>query len=78
MKIRLSTDLVTGLLFVAFGVFAIAYGWRYAVGTAARMGPGYFPLMISATLTLIGARAGRPLIPQPGRSLGSIGWRPWC
>ena len=76
MKIRLSTDLVTGLLFVALGVFAIAYGWRYPVGTAARMGPGYFPLMISATLTLIGlALVVRSFLSQEDR-LGSIGWRP--
>ena len=40
MKVRLSADLLTGLLFVALGGFAIIYGSRYAPGTAARMGPG--------------------------------------
>ena len=30
MKVRLSADLLTGLLFVALGGFAIVYGSRYA------------------------------------------------
>lgn len=76
MKIRFSTDLVTGLLFVALGVFAIAYGWRYPVGTTARMGAGYFPLLISTSLTLIGlALVARSFLAQDD-PLGGIGWRP--
>ena len=54
MKIRLSTDLLTGLLFLALGAFAIVYGSRYPVGSAARMGPGYFPLLASSGLVLLG------------------------
>ncbi len=54
MKIRISTDLLTGLFFLALGGFAIAYGSRYPVGTAARMGPGYFPLLASSGLVLLG------------------------
>ena len=53
MKLRLSTDLATGALFIALGGFAIIYGSRYAVGTTARMGPGYFPMLISASLVAV-------------------------
>ncbi len=67
MKLRLSTDLSTGALFLALGGFAIIYGSRYAVGTTARMGPGYFPMLISSALVLVGRRAGRARAPH--------GWR---
>jgi hypothetical protein len=54
MQIRLSSDLLTGLLFLALGAFAMIYGSRYSLGTAARMGPGYYPLLASSGLVLLG------------------------
>lgn len=54
MRIRLSTDLLTGVLFLALGAFALIYGSRYPLGTAARMGPGYYPLLASSGLILLG------------------------
>jgi hypothetical protein len=54
MRIRLSTDLLTGLLFLALGAFAMIYGSRYPLGTAARMGPGYYPLLASSGLVVLG------------------------
>ena len=76
MKVRLSADLLTGLLFVALGGFAIVYGSRYAPGTAARMGPGYFPMLVSAGLTLIGVVLVVRSLLATGEALGAIGWRP--
>lgn len=76
MKIRMSSDLATGLLFVALGVFAIAYGWRYPIGSTARMGPGYFPLMISSTLTLIGIALVVRSFLTTVDPLARIDWRP--
>jgi hypothetical protein len=76
MKLRLSTDLATGVLFIVLGGFAIIYGSRYAVGTTARMGPGYFPLLISSGLVLVGGiLVGRSLLASDD-TLGTIGWRP--
>ena len=54
MRIRLSTDLLTGLLFLGIGAFVMIYGSRYSLGTAARMGPGYYPLLASSGLVLLG------------------------
>ena len=54
MRIRLSTDLLSGVLFLALGAFAMIYGSRYPLGTAARMGPGYYPLLASSGLVLLG------------------------
>jgi membrane-bound ClpP family serine protease len=76
MKVRLSADLLTGLLFVALGGFTIVYGSRYAPGTAARMGPGYFPMLVSAGLTLVGIVLVVRSLLATGEVLGAIGWRP--
>lgn len=53
-KVKNVKDFYTGLLFVLFG-FGFAWGaTRYTLGTAAKMGPGYFPLLLGGLLTLIG------------------------
>jgi hypothetical protein len=75
MKVRVTTDLLTGVLFVALGAFAMVYGWRYALGTAARMGAGYFPLLISSGLLVIGAILVARSLLGGGEALGPIGWR---
>ena len=75
MKLRLSTDLATGVLFIALGGFALLYGFRYAVGTTARMGPGYFPMLISSGLVLVGAVLVARALRVTGDALGAIRWR---
>jgi hypothetical protein len=52
---RLSKDLFAGLIFVSFG---LAFGYaslNYQIGTALRMGPGYFPLVLSIIIVALGA-----------------------
>lgn len=54
MRIRNFKDFYTGLLFMLFGA---AFTWgatHYTLGKAARMGPGYFPLILGGLLTLLG------------------------
>ena len=76
MRIRLTSDLLTGLLFVSLGAFAILYGWNYPAGTAARMGPGYYPTLIACGLILLGAiLLGRAFLTQ-GEAIGTIALRP--
>ena len=76
MKIRLTTDFLTGLLFLALGGFALIYGSRYAVGTAARMGPGYFPLIASSAIALLGAVLVVRSYFYGGDEIGTIKVRP--
>lgn len=76
MRIRISTDLLTGLLFVSLGLFAIAYGWNYPLGTPARIGPGYFPLLISSVLVLLGLILVVRSFFNPGDRLEGIALRP--
>jgi hypothetical protein len=54
MKIKGQKDFFSGLLFMAVG---IAFAWgatNYSVGTGARMGPGYFPLLLGALMAVLG------------------------
>jgi hypothetical protein len=54
MKIKNPKDFYAGLMFTLFGT---AFTWgasRYSMGTAAKMGPGYFPSMLGGFLTVLG------------------------
>jgi hypothetical protein len=54
VKIRSQKDFFAGLMFAIVGV---AFAWgatTYKVGDGARMGPGYFPLMLGIVMALIG------------------------
>jgi hypothetical protein len=53
-RIRHPKDFVAGLLFIAIGIAAIAIGADYPLGTAARMGPGYFPRILGILLIVLG------------------------
>jgi hypothetical protein len=55
VKIKSQKDFFSGLLFTVVGA-AFAYGaTSYSIGTGARMGPGYFPLLLGVILAVIGA-----------------------
>ena len=50
----LNKDVLSGALFVAVGLAGLYIGWDYAVGTAFRMGPGYFPRVLCGFLVVLG------------------------
>ena len=58
MKIRNAKDFWSGVMFIAFGLFFAGFARQYDMGTAARMGPAYFPTMLGLLLVLIGALIG--------------------
>lgn len=47
--------LVGGLIVLGFGLWFGIRAWNMALGTATSMGPGYFPFLLSAICTLLGA-----------------------
>ncbi len=53
--IRHPKDFWAGVLFIAFGGAACVIALDYAMGTAARMGPGYFPRVLGLMLCALGA-----------------------
>ena len=53
-RLRTSADLWSGLLFAAFGLFFVLSARNYQLGSAAAMGPGYFPTALGALLIFFG------------------------
>ena len=54
MHIRNQKDFWSGVMFAAFGLFFAGFGTRYTFGSAARMGPGYFPTVLGVILVVMG------------------------
>lgn len=50
-------DFWSGLIFISIGLLALVIARDYEMGTAAQMGPGYFPSILSALLTVFGVAA---------------------
>ncbi|GGE51546.1 membrane protein [Agaricicola taiwanensis] len=55
MKLQITKDLLSGALFLLIGLGTIIIAQGYRLGTAANMGPGYFPIMLGSIVALIGA-----------------------
>lgn len=79
MRIKSEKDFFSGLVFIAVGV-AFAIGAQgYKVGDAARMGPGYFPLLLGVLLAILGvvvAFLALTVETESGDKFGSMAWRP--
>ena len=58
MVIRRPKDFYTGVMFLLFGGGAMALATDYQIGTAAKMGPGYFPFVLGALLIGLGIILG--------------------
>ncbi len=69
MKITNGKDFWAGLMFIGFGLGFMAVANNYAMGTAVRMGPAYFPTVLGGMLAVLGAaiflRAFMSKIPHP-------------
>jgi hypothetical protein len=72
---RAIKDLLAGLVFIGFGLGFSIGATQYEIGTALRMGPGYFPLVLGGLLVLLGV-----LIIVKGSVVGdeaALGPVPW-
>lgn len=79
MKIKSQKDFFAGLLYASVGgAFAIG-ATNYSLGTAARMGPAYFPLMLGVLLCLIGLYImfkAMVVETADGDKIGKWAWKP--
>lgn len=79
MRIKSQKDFFSGLLYIAIGLAFAIGATNYNIGDGARMGPGYFPLLLGVLLTIIGAIvAFRALIIETpdGDPIGPWPWKP--
>ena len=75
-RIRHPKDFCAGLIFIAFGLVAIVVGSQYNLGTAARMGPGYFPRLLGILLIVLGSALALRALRLKGPPLASWKWKP--
>jgi hypothetical protein len=79
VKIKSQKDFFSGLMFLGVG---IAFAWgatTYNVGDGARMGPGYFPLVLGVVMAILGAIVTfKALVVETegGDKIGSWAWKP--
>ncbi|OZI20141.1 tricarboxylate transporter [Bordetella genomosp. 9] len=55
MQLRNRQDFWSGIMFIVLGLGFAFQATSYQMGTAARMGPGYFPFWLGVVLALLGA-----------------------
>jgi hypothetical protein len=70
--IRNRKDLWTGVIYIAFGSAAIIISRDYGMGTAVKMGPAYFPTILSVLLILIGVVSLVRSFLKPGSPVGAF------
>ncbi len=75
-RIRNPKDFWAGVLFMVVGLAALILGSRYTLGTAARMGPGYFPRILGILLIGLGGIIALRGLRLNGARIAAFKWRP--
>jgi hypothetical protein len=79
VKIKNQKDFFAGLMFMGVGV---AFAWgatTYGLGTAARIGPGRFPLILGVLTAILGTiitLKSMVVETENGEKIGALAWKP--
>lgn len=63
-------------MFIAFGLVGLWFGRNYAFGVVSRMGPGFFPLILSCGLICLGLAIGARGLVFVSPPIDKPHWRP--
>jgi hypothetical protein len=75
-RVKSPQDFGAGILFLAIGIAGIYFGSDLTFGSAGRMGPGYFPMLLSGIIVLLGAIVGLRSLAIEGPPIEPIRVRP--
>jgi putative tricarboxylic transport membrane protein len=75
VTIRNPKDFWSGLLFLVVGGTTVLLAQQYPLGTAFRMGPGYFPMALGGLLALVGLLAMARSFIRHGTAIEPFHWR---
>ena len=78
MKIKSQKDFFSGLMFLVVGLAFAIGATNYTIGTGARMGPGYFPLILGVLMAILGSAicfGGLSKGPADGDKIGKWAWK---
>jgi len=73
--IRSTKDFWAGLIYLFFGLCTVVIARDYDTGTALRMGPAYFPMLLGYLLTLIGIISVVRSFISHGTPIGEIAFK---
>jgi len=77
LKIKNQEDFWAGLMFASFGALAIWLSTDYPMGTASRMGPGYFPTYLGAIMLILGLIVTLMALRfEGGEKITPFAWKP--
>lgn len=75
MKITHPKDFYAGLMFFSVGLFAMILAFGYPLGSASRMGPGYFPRVLGGILMALGAILSIRSFWDKGEPIAPFAWK---
>lgn len=79
LKIKSERDFWSGIMFLVVGIGFAVGATNYSMGVAARPGPGYFPLILSCLMAILGAIVlfkSLTIETEDGDKIGAVAWRP--
>ena len=77
MKIKSQQDLWAGLMFIGFGLFfVLVASMNYQMGSAVRMGPAYFPVVLGGLLIFLGILVLIDAVVEEGPNVSKFHFRP--
>ena len=79
MRIKSQADFFSGVMFTTVGAAFAVGATTYNIGDGARMGPGYFPLMLGILLSILGLLIiFQALVVETadGGKIGKWAWKP--
>ena len=76
LRVKSPQDLGAGLVLLAIGIAGLYFGRELAFGTSARMGPGYFPILLSGLIIVVGLVVGFKGLTVEGPPIEKVQLRP--
>ncbi|MBI4193985.1 MAG: tripartite tricarboxylate transporter TctB family protein [Betaproteobacteria bacterium] len=75
LKIKSQEDFWAGIMFIGFGIIAVVVSRDYPMGSAMRMGPGYFPTWLGIIMILMGSAVSAMAFKYEGEKVGKFAWK---
>lgn len=75
LRIRSKKEFGSALLYGALGITSFVIAGEYSFGTAGRMGPGYFPRVISGLIIVVALVSLLRSLQRDGDPIGPVNWK---
>ena len=76
LKIDNKRDFLAGLMFIGVGLAALIVAFGYRMGTPVRMGAGFFPVMLTGLLIVLGLIIMVSALRSDEETAPRLAWRP--